>query len=258
MIIDLIIIIVILIFAILGKVRGFTSMVLSFFSIAISIVLAFMLYKPVKTFIIEKTDIDDGIKIKIVKNLSSQEENKDEDYLKNSNSSNENITNNQIKITNTINQMSNNSINSTNKTNEKKSIFSNTMDKYITDTKNQVKEKRDDFIEETADDITDNIMNVISFVIVFILTKIILMILKGITNIITKLPIISQIDSAGGLILGIVEGIVIVYIIFAIISALSPSIKNTTFLSDIQDSYIGSSMYNNNLLINYFFDENNK
>ena len=79
MIIDLIIIIVILIFAILGKVRGFTSMVLSFFSIAISIVLAFMLYKPVKTFIIEKTDIDDGIKIKIVKNLSSQEENKDED-----------------------------------------------------------------------------------------------------------------------------------------------------------------------------------
>ena len=63
------------------------------------------------------------------------------------------------------------------------------------------------------------------------------------------MPILKQIDHLGGAIVGAVEGIIIVYFIFAIISTMSPIFKNTKVLEQIDDSYVGKMMYNNNIIM---------
>ena len=65
--------------------------------------------------------------------------------------------------------------------------------------------------------------------------------------------IIKLFNKSGGLVFGIFKGFVIVYAILAILSVLSPIISQLGIISSIQDSILGSSMYNNNVLLKLFF-----
>ena len=69
---------------------------------------------------------------------------------------------------------------------------------------------------------------------------------------VTKLPIIKQVDKTGGIIYGLVEGIVIVYVVLAVISLLSVVISNNVVATAVEDSYIGSLLYNNNIILKFF------
>ena len=93
-------------------------------------------------------------------------------------------------------------------------------------------------------------MKVISFVIVYILVTIILLVLKFVLKIFTKVPVISQIDKLGGTIIGILEGALIVYIVISIISIIQPSPNNGEPAQSIDASYVGSYIYENNVLRN--------
>ena len=87
----------------------------------------------------------------------------------------------------------------------------------------------------------------------FLIARIILIFVKGLTKIITSLPIIKQFDKLGGIIYGLVEAFVVVYALLAVLSFISPVVSGTGILDAIQKSFIGSVMYNNNLLLKLIF-----
>ena len=76
-IVDLIIIAIILLFIFMGYKKGLTGSLIKLLSFVISIVLAFVLYRPISNIIIEKTQIDDNIRSTIV-NVFEQEDNSEE------------------------------------------------------------------------------------------------------------------------------------------------------------------------------------
>ena len=106
--------------------------------------------------------------------------------------------------------------------------------------------------DSTANEVAITIVKAGTWIVLFIVARILLIFLKFITALIAKLPVIKQFDKLGGIICGILEGLIIVYVLLAIISFVSPMI-NGSLASAIDESYVGSMMYNNNLLLKIIF-----
>lgn len=120
----------------------------------------------------------------------------------------------------------------------------------------KVEEASDDakeaVVDSTSRDVALTIVKAATWIILFIVARILLIFLRFITSLITKLPVIKQFDKLGGVIYGILEGLIIVYVVLAIISFISPMI-NGTLANAIDESFVGSMMYNNNLLLKIIF-----
>ena len=107
-------------------------------------------------------------------------------------------------------------------------------------------------VDSTARDVTVTIVKAGTWILLFIIARILLIFLRFITSLIAKLPVIKQFDKLGGIIYGILEGLIIIYLVLAIISFISPMISSD-FTNAIDESFIGSMMYNNNLLLKIIF-----
>lgn len=131
------------------------------------------------------------------------------------------------------------------------------MPTVITDYINQKVEEASNAVKEnvvnsTVQEVSHTIVRAGTWIILFVIARIALIVLKYITAIIARLPVIKQFDKLGGIIYGLLEGLVITYFALALISFITPMTKGN--LSDsINKSYIGSSMYNNNLLLKIIF-----
>lgn len=131
------------------------------------------------------------------------------------------------------------------------------MPTVITDYINQKVEEASNAVKEnvvnsTAQEVSHTIVRAGTWIILFVIARIALIVLKYITAIIARLPVIKQFDKLGGIIYGLLEGLVITYFALALISFITPMTKGN--LSDsVNKSYIGSSMYNNNLLLKIIF-----
>ena len=209
MIVDIIILAIIILSIILGRHKGLTVCLVNFFSLIIALVVALMAYKPISNHLYE-TSIGENLKQVIKQNIPMSEE----DF-----------------------QVSDDS------------ILPDGMKNYINTQTQNVNTTKDEAIENVSTELSKEIINIVSFVIVFIVVRLALLVVKIVSKIITKLPILKQIDHLGGAIVGAVEGIIIVYFIFAIISTMSPIFKNTKVLEQINDSYVGKMMYNNNIIM---------
>ena len=219
MIVDLIIIGIIILGAIIGRFRGLASALLNIFSFILAILLSLALYAPVESALIKNTTIDDKINETIYSKLE----------ISISNDNKENKENKEKQ--------------------EKNNKLPKILQKYIDDATKSVETSTNEALKKASEEITKKIMDVISFIIVFIGVRILLVVLKLITKIITKLPVIKQIDNIGGFICGLIESIMVIYLAFAIISVVSPTIKNEEMLKQIDNSFIGSRMYNNNIIL---------
>ena len=209
MIVDIIILAIIILSIILGRHKGLTVCLVNFFSLIIALVVALMAYKPISNHLYE-TSIGENLKQVIKQNIPMSEE----DF-----------------------QVSDDS------------ILPEGMKNYINTQTQNVNTTKDEAIENVSTELSKEIINIVSFVIVFIVVRLALLVVKIVSKIITKLPILKQIDHLGGAIVGAVEGIIIVYFIFAIISTMSPIFKNTKVLEQVNDSYVGKMMYNNNIIM---------
>lgn len=107
-------------------------------------------------------------------------------------------------------------------------------------------------IENISNTITIKIIQAVTFFAIFIVVKILLKFISVIADIIAKLPILKQFNKLGGTIYGGLKGFAIIYLILAIILLLAPLMQND-IISLINESYIGSLMYNNNILIKLIF-----
>lgn len=113
-------------------------------------------------------------------------------------------------------------------------------------------EAKEAVVESTAKDVSITIVKAATWIILFIIARILLIFLRFITSLITKLPVIKQFDKLGGVIYGLLEGLIIIYVLLAIISFIAPMVSSN-FINAIDESFIGSMMYNNNLLLKIIF-----
>lgn len=83
-----------------------------------------------------------------------------------------------------------------------------------------------------------------------IISRFLLIFVRFAAELIGNLPIIKMFNKSGGLIYGILKGFLTIYLILAVFSVISPLITNWGITSAIQDSSFGSKMYNNNIILN--------
>lgn len=108
-------------------------------------------------------------------------------------------------------------------------------------------------MEVVAQNISVILVKLAVGLILFLVVRIVLIFVKAIISVVEKIPVIKQFNKAGGTIYGILEGLLIIYIVLTIISVISPMIDNTGVLAAINNSYIGSFMYNHNILLEIIF-----
>lgn len=215
-IIDLVIIGIIALCVLVGYHKGLTGSLLKIVSFVLALVIAFILFKPISNFIIDKTDWDENLEQAIRQSILKNEEEPKEETKK------ENMPD---VITDYIN---------------------NAVEKAGNDAKTAI-------VDSTARDVSIMIINIAVAIALFIISKILLLLVKGLADLLTKLPVIKQFDKLGGIVFGILQSLVIIYIALAIISFASPMMSETGIIEGLQKSYIGSMMYNNNLLLKIIF-----
>lgn len=214
-IVDLVIALILIISTYIGHRKGLTDVIFKILIIIVSIVAAFALYKPVSNFIIEKTLADEWLNERIGQTLMGT-----------SISEGELITQETTNIS---------------------KGFVEFINSFVQE---GINEAKGNIVEFVAEKLAYFILTMLTLIFLIIIIRICLGFARSIAKIITNLPIIKTVDKLGGTIYGIIRGLLIIYIIFAVISIISPVIARFGILKFINDSYLGSIMYNNNLLLN--------
>ena len=107
-------------------------------------------------------------------------------------------------------------------------------------------------VEEVADSFTVKIIEIGVMILLYIITRIVLRFISALTELITNLPILKQINEAGGFVYGLLKGIFIVCVILAVIYLISPVVKPNTF-DVINETILTKLIYNNNILLTLIF-----
>lgn len=239
-------IIIIAIFAIclgLGVKKGLTGSLLKIISFVLALIIAFILFKPVSNFVIDHTNWDETLEQAIRQTLieeNPKENNQVEQNKQEENAQTQNGEEQKIQVAN--------------EENGKKQRMSEVMMDYINEAvENAGTEAKNAIVDSTARNVAVTIINVGVLIVLFLVSRIVLMLIKGLTQLITKLPVIKQFDKLGGIIYGLLESLIIIYVILAILSFVSPLISQTGIIQAIENSFIGSIMYDNNLLLKIIF-----
>lgn len=103
-------------------------------------------------------------------------------------------------------------------------------------------------LPETAKTISDNIVSGGVMILLFIIARIGLIFVTSLANVVAKVPVIKQINKTGGIIYGFLRGAILIYVVLLLISVIGQiNPKNSVYL-DVNESYIGKIMYENNVL----------
>lgn len=213
-IIDIVIIAIILLCIYGGYKKGLIGMAFSIVSFIAALIIAFILFTPVSTFVINNMEFDDNIKTSIVNKFTEEQK---------------------VEA-------------STEGNNEENSIS------YITNyINNQLTETKDKTVEIVAIEISELCVKGIVFIALFIVARIGLAFFKMIANFISKLPLINQVNKLGGIIFGLLKGLIITYGVLAILLLVSPLFNGSQFERSINNSFIGNMMYSNNIIVKILF-----
>lgn len=92
-------------------------------------------------------------------------------------------------------------------------------------------------------------INGIAFFIVMVVTAIIMVVLEFTLRIFSRLPIINGLNKTAGLLVGFMEGLILIWILCIIITAFSGANWTKEIFQCIEESELLSRIYNNNLLL---------
>lgn len=218
LIIDAIILGILVLCIALGYRKGLTGALLKIISFVLALVIAFVLFKPVSNFVIDKTNWDENLEQGIRDTILSND-----------------------KQAEAVSQEENQNM---------PSVMLDYINKTVENAGNEAKEA---VADATARQVAIMIINAGVWFALFLVARIVLIFVKGLAKIITSLPIIKQFDKLGGIVYGLVEAFVVIYAILAVLSFISPVVSGTGILDAVQKSFIGSAMYNNNLLLKVIF-----
>jgi len=103
-----------------------------------------------------------------------------------------------------------------------------------------------------ADGISKTIINISCMLIVFVISKLVLLLFKWLGDLIARLPLIKQLNEAGGLLYGLLRGFILIYGMLALIAIISPIIDMNNIVSMINNTIITNIMYNYNIILILF------
>ena len=119
-------------------------------------------------------------------------------------------------------------------------------------TSDLIEKAKNGMLSESARNMSINIVYGGVILILFIAIRIILIFITALANTITKLPIIDQFNKAGGILYGVIRGTLIIYIALFIIGFVGEINPKNQLHKEINQSYIGKVMYENNILDIFF------
>ncbi len=213
-VVDLVILLIFALCILLGYKRGLAGCLIKVLAFFIAIAISIVLFKPVSAIVTSTTQVDENIQTSIVNVFEKEEEKQNDDEEEN-----------------------------------KSPIM-----EYIADKAEEAtEEKKKEIVNNAAKDISIKIIDVLCFIAIFIVVRLILVFIKALADLITKLPIIKQCDKIGGVIYGILQSFVIVFIALALITFISTMTNQYSVLELVNQSYIGSILNNNNILLRIIF-----
>lgn len=218
--VDLVIISIIISNTFWGYRKGLVSVVFKIITFFVSLFVVFVLYKPVSQSIINSTELDEKLAIALEENLTGAtiEE-----------GSNDVFTSGETTVSKGMEELID-------------SFVSEALEQSSSNPARYVSEKLSVFMIQTG-----------TFLLLFILSRGLLLFVRFAAELIANLPIIKMFNKSGGLIYGVLKGFFIVYLLLAVFSLISPIIYEYGVIQAIQDSALGSGMYDNNLILNIFF-----
>lgn len=219
-------ILILLVFSIMGYIKGSLKLLLSLGSLFASLILVFVIY-PTAVEKFNKTVIHDVVEEKV------------SDYVDAN-----------IKIDKTK------GIEHTGIEGQQKIIESmplpKTIAKKIKENNNeeQYKEfKVDNFEDYVKAYLVQEMMHIISFAIVFIVVHVLMVVFVGLTRVLSKIPAVESLDRTLGVIIGLFEGYILILVFCVVITALSGTGKMEPVFEAINNNKILSTIYENNFLM---------
>lgn len=103
-------------------------------------------------------------------------------------------------------------------------------------------------IEEIANAFAVKLIEIITLLLIYIIIKIALKFVTALTDLITKLPLLKQVNKAGGLVYGIIKGVILVYTMLSVVYLAEPLLSKTVS-ENIEKSIITKILYNNNIIL---------
>lgn len=213
--VDLVIISIIISTTYWGYRRGLVAVLMKFLTFLISLIIVFLLYKPVANSIIKNTELDEKLANGIKSSLSGTVLTLEGDMVQ-----------------------------------EKNSISDGVYGLIESFVKEALQKNEVDPIGYVSIHLAEFMIRIGTMLLLFIVSRFFLLFIRFAAEIIANLPIIKMFNKSGGLVFGVVKGFFTVYLILAIFSLVSPLINKWGIIGAIDDSTLGSKMYNNNIIIN--------
>ncbi len=110
-----------------------------------------------------------------------------------------------------------------------------------------------DVMETISTQISKLVIDIISLVILFIAIKLVLLLLRLILEGLAKLPVLKQADKLGGFVFGVIQGLLIVYAVCALLMLFNSSPQFADIFNTIENSMIAKYFYENNIILNLMF-----
>lgn len=211
-IVDIIIIAIIALSIFLGYRKGLIELAIKLCAFVIAIVITLILYKPVSNLIINTTSIDETIENSILEKANDVMEGEEDEEL-----SEETNPASTEELSEEIKQ-----------------------------------EAREGLLPEAARGLSVNIVRGGVIIILYVLVRIALRFVTALANLVAKLPILKQFNKAGGAIYGALRGILIIYVCLIIISIFGQINPENDIHQNIEQSTLGKTMYENNILDVFF------
>ncbi len=233
LIIDIAIVAIVLIFVLVGLKRGFVLTLLPLLSIVLAIVLGFALKAPVRS-LLDKTSLEEKITASVTGII-------------------EKSTDKAISGNDDGGERSMDSLSDAEKEEVEKSTG---FPKYVSDAVRDWIEKTEGEIigheaaAKAAAKVASFAVDLIAFLIIVVIVILVLIIIKLIAKGTRRLniPVLHQLDSFGGAILGFVLGVAVLYGLTFLLGVFASCGYLTGFASLVKRSFLGGFIYNRNLL----------
>lgn len=213
--VDLVIISIIISSIYWGYRRGLVAAIFKILVFIISLLIVFLLYKPVSNSIMANTQIDEKLAALIQSNLEGT-------TLADGNLLEPSESNFSVAVVNMINDF----------------------------VKEALQKNVPNAVGYVSVELSHFMIRVGTMLLLLIISRFFLLFIRFAAELIANLPFIKLFNKSGGLIYGVIKGFLVIYLILAVFSIISPLISSWGIIDAIQDSTLGSKMYNNNIIVN--------
>ena len=213
---DIVLLAIIVISTSIGYSKGLVEVLYKIIAFFASIIIVLVLYKVVAQIIIDNTQLDERLASAIETNLSGAQIDDAGNIIADRES---NIPENFVNFANSL-------------------------------VKDAVETKKAETISYVSKELSIFIVRAGTVIVLFAVSNVALWLLRSVLEVIANLPVIRLFNKSGGIIYGVIKGFLIIYFVLAIASLVSPLFSNGIIYRAINQSYFGSRMYNNNILLN--------